>query len=48
MKDALILAVVLFLGIYLPFYYYGGFGAMFHAIDAASPASSPSRPRGRA
>ncbi|HEY3598545.1 MAG TPA: sodium:solute symporter [Paraburkholderia sp.] len=37
MKDLLILAVVLFLGIYLPIHYYGGLGAMFHAIDAARP-----------
>jgi SSS family solute:Na+ symporter len=36
-KDSLILAVVLFLGIYLPIHYYGGLGAMFHAIDAARP-----------
>ena len=36
-KDALILAVVLFLGIYLPIHYYGGFGQMFRAIDAAKP-----------
>jgi solute:Na+ symporter, SSS family len=28
---------VLFLGIYLPIHYYGGLGAMFHAIDAAKP-----------
>jgi SSS family solute:Na+ symporter len=36
-KDTLILAVVLFLGIYLPIHYYGGLGPMFHAIDAAKP-----------
>jgi SSS family solute:Na+ symporter len=36
-KDTLILAVVLFLGIYLPIHYYGGYGAMFSAIDAAKP-----------
>jgi SSS family solute:Na+ symporter len=29
--------VVLFLGIYLPIHYYGGYGAMFSAIDAAKP-----------
>ena len=34
-KDMLILAVVLFLGIYLPLHYYGGFSDMFRAIDAA-------------
>ncbi|RDK03297.1 sodium:solute symporter family protein [Paraburkholderia lacunae] len=36
-KDLLILAIVLFLGIYLPLHYYGGLGNMFHAIDAARP-----------
>jgi SSS family solute:Na+ symporter len=36
-KDTLILAVVLFLGIYLPIHLYGGYGAMFTAIDAAKP-----------
>ncbi len=36
-KDTLILAVVLFLGIYLPIHYYGGYGAMFSAIQAARP-----------
>ncbi|GKU83111.1 sodium:solute symporter [Niallia sp. NCCP-28] len=34
-KDILILVVVLFLGIYLPFHYYGGIQPMFEAIDAA-------------
>jgi solute:Na+ symporter, SSS family len=37
MKDLLILAIVLFLGIYLPIRHYGGIGEMFHAIDAARP-----------
>jgi solute:Na+ symporter, SSS family len=36
-KDILILSVVLFLGIYLPLHYYGGYGAMFSAIEAAKP-----------
>jgi SSS family solute:Na+ symporter len=36
-KDSMILAVVLFLGIYLPIHYYGGYGAMFQAIQAAKP-----------
>ena len=36
-KDLLILAVVLFLGIYLPIHYYGGFSEMFRAIDTARP-----------
>jgi solute:Na+ symporter, SSS family len=36
-KDALILAVAIFLGIYLPIHLYGGLGPMFAAIDAAKP-----------
>jgi solute:Na+ symporter, SSS family len=36
-KDTTILAVVLFLGIYLPLHYYGGYGAMFAAIQTAKP-----------
>ncbi|MBS0641078.1 MAG: sodium:solute symporter [Proteobacteria bacterium] len=36
-KDILILAVVLFLGIYLPWHYYGGIGAMFTAVHEAKP-----------
>ncbi len=36
-KDMTILAVVLFLGIYLPIHYYGGLRAMFEAIEAARP-----------
>jgi SSS family solute:Na+ symporter len=36
-KDSLILAVVVFLGIYLPIHYYGGYTAMFSAIQAARP-----------
>jgi solute:Na+ symporter, SSS family len=37
LKDVMILAVVIFLGIYLPIHFYGGFTSMFHAIDAAKP-----------
>jgi len=36
-KDVMILLVVLFLGIYLPLHLYGGYGAMFRAIDEAKP-----------
>ncbi|WP_158808883.1 sodium:solute symporter [Beijerinckia sp. L45] len=36
-KDVLILAIVIFLGLYLPFHLYGGVGPMFHAIDVAHP-----------
>ncbi|GAB6851554.1 sodium:solute symporter family protein [Paraburkholderia kururiensis] len=36
-KDLMILAVVLFLGIYLPIHHYGSLGEMFRAIDAAKP-----------
>jgi len=37
LKDIMILGVVLFLGIYLPIHYYGGFQAMFEAVDKAKP-----------
>jgi solute:Na+ symporter, SSS family len=36
-KDLTILAIVLFLGIYLPIHYYGGLSSMFQAIDTAKP-----------
>ncbi|MBR0798495.1 sodium:solute symporter [Bradyrhizobium jicamae] len=36
-KDSLILGVVIFLGIYLPYHYYGGLGSMFAAIEQAKP-----------
>ncbi len=36
-KDILILVVVLWLGLYLPFHLYGGIGPMFAKIDAAKP-----------
>jgi SSS family solute:Na+ symporter len=36
-KDVMILAVAIGLGIYLPIHYYGGFGAMFTAIEKAQP-----------
>lgn len=37
LKDFMILGIVLFLGIYLPFHYYGGFQPMFESIEAAKP-----------
>lgn len=37
LKDLMILAIVVFLGVYLPIRLYGGFGEMFHAIDTAKP-----------
>lgn len=36
-KDIMILGIVLFLGIYLPIHYYGGFQPMFEAIETAKP-----------
>ena len=36
-KDFLILAIAIFLGIYLPIHYYGGHAAMFAAIEQAKP-----------
>jgi len=46
LKDTLILAVVLFLGIYLPIHYYGGYGPMFTAIQAAKPGFLALPPQG--
>jgi SSS family solute:Na+ symporter len=45
-KDIMILAIVLFLGIYLPIRYYGGYGEMFHAIQAAKPGFLTFPPQG--
>jgi solute:Na+ symporter, SSS family len=36
-KDAVVLAVAVFLGIYLPIHFYGGLGPMFSAIQDARP-----------
>lgn len=36
-KDILVLAVAVFLGLYLPFHYYGGIGEMFAQIEQAKP-----------
>ena len=45
-KDTMILAIVLFLGIYLPLHYYGGYTAMFEAIQAAKPGFLALPPQG--
>lgn len=37
LKDILVMAVAIFLGVYLPLHYYGGIGAMFEAIEQAKP-----------
>jgi SSS family solute:Na+ symporter len=37
LKDALILVVVVAMGLYLPYHWYGGIGPMFEAIDKARP-----------
>jgi SSS family solute:Na+ symporter len=39
LKDGLILVVAVAIGVYLPLHYYGGFGAMFEAIEAAKPGA---------
>lgn len=36
-KDVMVLGVIVFLGLYLPFALYGGIGEMFRAIEAARP-----------
>lgn len=45
-KDIMILAIAVFLGLYLPFHYYGGLSAMFTAIDAAKPGFLALPPKG--
>lgn len=37
LKDILMLTVILFLGFYLPFHYYGGIQPMFETLDKAKP-----------
>ncbi|UOF91313.1 sodium:solute symporter [Fodinisporobacter ferrooxydans] len=37
LKDIMILGVVVFMGIYIPIHYYGGYQPMFEAIDKAKP-----------
>ncbi|PEB53700.1 sodium:solute symporter [Bacillus pseudomycoides] len=37
LKDIMILFIVMFLGIYLPYHYYGGLQPMFEAVEAAKP-----------
>src|SRR5205814_1839980 len=36
-KDIMIFGIVLFIGIYIPFHYYGGIESMFKEIQAAKP-----------
>ncbi len=45
-KDILILAVAVFLGLYLPIHFYGGFAQMFSAIEAAKPGFLALPPQG--
>ncbi len=45
-KDIMILAVVIFLGLYLPYHYYGGLEPMFRAIEEAKPGFTSLPPRG--
>jgi solute:Na+ symporter, SSS family len=45
-KDVMILAVVVFLGIYFPVHYYGGLGPMFAAIEQVKPGFVVLPPRG--
>ncbi|PXW14623.1 sodium:solute symporter family protein [Paraburkholderia caballeronis] len=46
-KDVMILAIALFLGIYLPIHHYGSLSEMFRAIDAAKPGFLTFPPRGQ-
>jgi solute:Na+ symporter, SSS family len=45
-KDTLVLAVAIFLGVYLPIHFYGGFGPMFSAIQNAKPGFLALPPQG--
>ncbi len=47
LKDTAILTVVVFLGVFLPIHWYGGFGRMFTAIDAAKPGFLALPPKGQ-
>ena len=46
-KDTMILVIVIFLGIYLPYHYYGGLGPMFAAIEEAKPGFTVLPPHGQ-
>jgi solute:Na+ symporter, SSS family len=46
-KDSMILAIVIFLGVYLPIHYYGGLGPMFTAIEQAKPGFTMLPPHGQ-
>ncbi|MFC7393160.1 sodium:solute symporter family protein [Scopulibacillus cellulosilyticus] len=46
LKDIMILAVCIFLGIYLPLHYYGGFEPMFKAVNAAKPGFTALQDKG--
>ncbi len=37
-KDVLVLVVVVFMGVFLPFHYFGGIGEMFAKVQAQAPA----------
>ncbi|WP_233836214.1 sodium:solute symporter family protein [Paraburkholderia sp. ZP32-5] len=45
-KDILVMGVAVFLGLYLPFHYYGGVGPMFAAIEQAKPGFLALQPHG--
>ncbi len=46
-KDIMILAIVIFLGLYLPAHYYGGLEPMFAAIEKAKPGFTVFAPHGQ-
>jgi SSS family solute:Na+ symporter len=46
LKDVMIFAIVVAIGIYLPYHYYGGYGEMFRAIDRAKPGFLTLAPTG--
>jgi len=46
-KDIMILAIAIFLGLHLPYHYYGGIGPMFEAIEHSKPGFVALPPRGQ-
>ncbi|KWV54600.1 hypothetical protein AS026_38815 [Rhizobium altiplani] len=46
-KDILVMFVAVFLGLYLPYHYYGGIGPMFEALNQAKPGFLALAPTGQ-
>ncbi|MGX9134203.1 sodium:solute symporter family protein [Rummeliibacillus sp. JY-2-4R] len=46
LKDVMILMVIIFLGIYIPFHYFGGVQPLFEAVEKVKPESLTLQPSG--